>query len=399
MNIQLGKRGQLRRFALFIGVFAALITSAGIANYTLAQGTEPTPSAEGRLVSIHDRGEERIIVTKARTLRQALEAAQVDIAVGHDVVEPSLDTELVASKYNVNIYRARPVTVVDGLQRQKVTTAEQTTEGIARAAGVTLYKEDNVTIDTSRELLRDGAGMVMNVDRALPVFLTLYGAKTEVRTQEVTVGDLLKSLNVTIGASDFLSVPVSDVITSGMSIELWREGKQTVTVDEEVPYTTEKINDANREMGYREVQSAGENGSRSVTYEIEMKNGEEVARTEIASVTTKEPKKQVEIVGAKAKPVTGTCGEWMTAAGVPSSSSATYLIGRESGCNPNSVNRSSGACGIGQALPCSKMGPVNSDGTSSLSPVDQMRWMNNYVLNRYGSWEAAASHHQARGWY
>ena len=67
--------------------------------------------------------------------------------------------------------------------------------------------------------------------------------------------------------------------------------------------------------------------------------------------------------------------------------------------NPNAVNRSSGACGIGQALPCGKMGAVNSDGTSAVSPVGQMQWMHNYVIGRYGSWEAAAAHHNATGWY
>ena len=47
--------------------------------------------------------------------------------------------------------------------------------------------------------------------------------------------------------------------------------------------------------------------------------------------------------------VTGSCGEWMAAAGVTDPANAYTLIMRESGCNPNALNRSSGACGIPQA--------------------------------------------------
>ncbi|QWQ31258.1 G5 domain-containing protein [Candidatus Minimicrobia vallesae] len=88
-------------------------------------------------------------------------------------------------------------------------------------------------------------------------------------------------------------------IISGMKIELWRNGKQTITAEEDVKFEVEKVQDANRDSGYREVKQVGVNGKKNVTYEIEMKNGVEVSRKEIASVVTKEPKKQIEIVGAE----------------------------------------------------------------------------------------------------
>jgi hypothetical protein len=91
--------------------------------------------------------------------------------------------------------------------------------------------------------------------------------------------------------------------------------------------------------------------------------------------------------------VGGSCAEWMAAAGVSDPGIASILISHESGCNPNAVNPSSGACGIGQALPCSKMGCAMGDGYC------QMRWTNQYVLGRYGSWNAAWSFWQAHSWY
>ena len=31
--------------------------------------------------------------------------------------------------------------------------------------------------------------------------------------------------------------------------------------------------------------------------------------------------------------------------------------------------------------------------------VCQLRWMQSYVMGRYGSWEAARAHHDANNWY
>jgi hypothetical protein len=57
------------------------------------------------------------------------------------------------------------------------------------------------------------------------------------------------------------------------------------------------------------------------------------------------------------------------------------LWNRESGWNPNSVNKSSGACGIPQAYPCSKI--KKQQGSNDWKA--QIRWGINYVNARYGS--------------
>lgn len=278
-------------FMLFGGLF--------FVNRALAEDTKPVTRAGERLVTIYDRGVERTIVTKARTVREALKLARLSVDERQDVVEPGLDSEIVAERYNVNIFRARPVTIVDGGKRLRVTTAQQTPILIAKAAGLEIFNEDKTTVAKADNVAVDGADMVMRVERALAVNFILYGKTSTIRTHAKTVGELLKDKNITLKKDDTLSVDLSAKIMPGMKIELWRNGKQTVTVEEEVKFETEKIKDANRETSYREVKQAGENGKKNVTYEIEMKNGTEVSRKEIASVVTKESKKQVEIVGTK----------------------------------------------------------------------------------------------------
>lgn len=91
----------------------------------------------------------------------------------------------------------------------------------------------------------------------------------------------------------------------------------------------------------------------------------------------------------------GSPAEWMAAAGIAESDwgYVDYVVKKESGWNPNATNRSSGACGLVQAYPCSKV-PGNG-----YDPVDNLRWGNGYATGRYGSWAAAYDFWIRNNWW
>ena len=353
---------------------------------------DSTRGTDDHLVTIHDRGKEKSVISNKDSLGEVLKDAGV-VLDKNDIVEPGLDQKLVAESYQVNIYRARPVVIADGNHKLLVMSAYQTPKLIARHASVELHDEDAVSMRISDNFVRDGASEILTIDRAAAVQLVLYGKHETVYTQAKTVGEFLQSKNIKLSANDTTSLPREAAVVSGMSLEIWRNGKQTITEDQPVQFETEQIRDANQPVGYKKVQTPGKLGKKSVTYEVEMKNGKEVSRKEIQSVEVEKPSKQVEVVGANVANLGGTCSEWMAAAGITDMANASYLIQKESGCNPYAVNRSSGACGVGQALPCGKTGCAMGDGAC------QTKWMNSYVLGRYGSWAAAANHHRSYGWY
>lgn len=278
-------------------LLAAMVGFYVLSIHTAAAETQP--AAGERLITIHEGGQERVILTKATTLGKALEGANITLDP-KDLVEPGLDHELVASNYEVNIYRARPVTIVDGSVRQKVLSPYHTAAQIAKQAGIELYPEDDAIVDvhtgigTSQEV-----GLEMTVDRAVPFTFVLYGKTSTARTQATTVDAMLKEKGIKLEASDRVSVASSSVITPDLTVRVWREGKQTITVEEEVDFETETIKDADRPLSYKEVKTPGVKGSRNVTYEVTIQDGQEVNRTEIASLINKQPVKQVEVVGAK----------------------------------------------------------------------------------------------------
>ncbi len=70
---------------------------------------------------------------------------------------------------------------------------------------------------------------------------------------------------------------------------------------------------------------------------------------------------------------------------------------RESNWNHTAMNPSSGAYGIPQSLPGSKMASAGADWQTN--PATQIRWGLGYIQGRYGSPCGAWGHSQARGWY
>jgi len=73
------------------------------------------------------------------------------------------------------------------------------------------------------------------------------------------------------------------------------------------------------------------------------------------------------------------------------------LWNRESGWNPSAKNPSSGAYGIPQSLPASKMASEGDDYLTNYQT--QIRWGLKYISQRYGSPTGAWSHSEATGWY
>ena len=85
-------------------------------------------------------------------------------------------------------------------------------------------------------------------------------------------------------------------------------------------------------------------------------------------------------------------------AGAPTSSRASSsLWERESSWNYQAYNCRSGATGIPQSLPGSKMASVGADWQTNAAT--QIRWGLDYIAGSYGSPCGAWGHSQATNWY
>lgn len=73
------------------------------------------------------------------------------------------------------------------------------------------------------------------------------------------------------------------------------------------------------------------------------------------------------------------------------------IVEHESGWNVTATNSSSGAYGLVQALPGSKMASAGSDWKTNAAT--QIKWGLDYMNSRYGSPAAAWNFWQSNGWY
>lgn len=104
-------------------------------------------------------------------------------------------------------------------------------------------------------------------------------------------------------------------------------------------------------------------------------------------------KKAATRVAVVAAPIAGSHADWMREAGIAEADFGyvDYIVSHESGWGVTKSNYGgSGAYGLGQALPASKMARFGADYLTD--PVTQLKWANAYAVGSYGSWANAYAH-------
>lgn len=124
-----------------------------------------------------------------------------------------------------------------------------------------------------------------------------------------------------------------------------------------------------REERLKTEQLQSENESLKVN--LQAKKDAEQAAAQVAV----EPTRAAPVAAA----ITGDKSSWLASSGIPADQweYVDSIVTRESGWNPSAVNKSSGACGLGQQLPCGKWAGAWND------PVAALTAMNGYATGRY----------------
>lgn len=384
-------------------VFVGLFISGLILFVTMNATTKGAEDA--RIVNIYADEQQRTVTTRAKTVQELLSRLDVKLAP-EDIVEPHRDAPILENNTQINIYRARPVEVVDAGRIKILLTAQRAPRLVAHDAGIELYPEDKAAFGhVESNVLESSLKEQLIITRSVEVQLNLYGVVKKVRTTATTIGEVLneQGVNSTDGTVD--PAPNSPV-KAGQLISVNRFGIKTVTVTEPIPFGTDTVNDDTIKAGETQLKTAGANGEKATIYEIEEKDGVEVGRKEIQAIELKPAVNEVVLRGTKivapafnsSVTVSGDKAALMAAAGIAESDYGyvDYIVSKESGWRPGAAS-SSGAYGLCQALPGSKMASVNSDYLTN--PITQLIWCTGYATQRYGSWGGAYRAWMAQGWW
>ncbi|WP_159096392.1 G5 domain-containing protein [Miniimonas sp. S16] len=293
-------------------------------------------------------------------------------------------------------------------------------------AGEDLVHVTPVSRSQDRAALVDGNGVTFTV--------TVDGVATPLTTTADTLADALTDAGIVLGWDDQVSAPLTSAPPAGGEVTIGRGTTSYVTEQVVTPHATEERESSSLEQGKTRVLQAGVDGDARVTSRVRLVDGVEVGRETLLSITLTEPVTEIVEVGTKvtvaaAAPSTGGA---MDSDSAPSSSGASavapttsadpgsnraigkelmlaYGFGedqwgclenlwtRESGWNHLSSNKSSGAFGIPQALPGSKMASAGADWATN--PATQIQWGLGYIAGRYGTPCGAWSAFQSKGWY
>lgn len=357
------------------------------------------------IVNIYVDGEKQTVSTRAKTVGDLFKRLEIGL-IDEDIVEPSRDTLIIDDDTQVNVYRARPVSVIDGGRTITLLSAQRAPRLLAHEAGLKLLPEDEASLQSADENLLDNTSPEQVViKRSVPIQLNIFGVIRQYRTTADTVAEVLAENDIEVRENETIQPSNPNAkITAGMLISINAPGIKTVAVTEPVPFASETITDDNLEVGQRELRTTGQNGERAVIYEITEENGQEVSRREIQTILTRQPVNEVYARGTKPATlspnvsVSADKASLMASAGIAASDYpyVDYIISHESGWRPGAYNAGSGAYGLCQSLPASKMASAGADYLTN--PVTQLVWCNGYA-SRYGGWQGAYNAWLAQGWW
>ena len=128
------------------------------------------------------------------------------------------------------------------------------------------------------------------------------GRTQHLSTTDVTVAQLLRDLQLTVGSQDRLAPAGSAPVTPGLHIVLQRVRTRTLTVHRSIPFQVVRRQDSSMYSGNTHVDTAGRVGTRALTYEVVYIDGKRTARTLVHTSVVRAPVNEVERVGTKPHP-------------------------------------------------------------------------------------------------
>lgn len=251
------------------------------------------------MVSIYYDGTKKVFATEAPTVADAVALSGIEVAPD-DLLEPKGNTSITPTFFSINIYRARPVVIIDQGQEYKVNSAHRSPRLVAAAAGLETYPEDVFETNIISNIVSHKTiGEIITVDRAAKVSVTADGKTEQYRTQGTTIQDFFIEKAIALGAKDTVVPGVHSAISDGLSIKITRVKVADVTIVESLKRAVQSIKDPELEYAYRQTKQEGSDGRRTVTYRISYNDGREVGRQTLKVEGELAPVPKVIAVGSK----------------------------------------------------------------------------------------------------
>lgn len=403
------------------------LLAAGGTALTLALTGGAIAYSAHKTVTVHADGRTHNVSTFSGSVDDALAAAGVQVT-DHDLVVPAGQSSL-SDGTVITVKRAQALHVGG----EKVWTTQGTLSAAAAESGLENFA-------ATRSTSRDALTTLPLVAAGTPVTVVADGKEKQFTAE----GDL--DTAAVLAAAGVKASPIDHVLATpaeggAVKVSVVRVQRTINAEKAEVPFETVQEEDPELEEGTTEVRQAGQVGEKTKRTYSETRDGKAIVNVVLGEGVTKEPVKEIVAVGTKPKaeatptPAPSAATETETeqsaepetsaAPAAPAAPTGSYSGGdprgiaqsmlasygwgqgefgcldalweRESNWNPYAENPYSGAYGIPQSLPGSKMASAGADWMTN--PATQISWGLSYIAGRYGSPCAAWAHSESVGWY
>ncbi|MDU0968844.1 MAG: G5 domain-containing protein [Actinomycetaceae bacterium] len=385
---------------------------AGIGVVVAGAGGVAAFASPSHTVTLNVDGASRVVTVHAETVGDAL--ADAGIHAGSDDQLVPARTSQIGAHTTITLVHAQPAWVMPSGQ------------GTAKPMSVPGTSLDEQLLNVRQDIPQAALSVSRTPKSAttLPLVSDTQTVTVHVdgEAHQITAGAgatcqaVLEKAGLAAGPLDQVSVSLDG--QGNPSVTVNRISRQGVSEETEIPFETEEKQDDTLFEGQRIVDTEGVTGLKRTTYAVESDNGQESRRTVVKEEIVRQPVKAIVRVGTKPLPTSEAVSEPVVGhAAVPAGDAQQMALAilpefgfsadqfsclqtlwtRESGWSSTATNPSSGAYGIPQALPGSKMASVGADWRTN--PATQIRWGLGYIKGRYGTPCQALSSWNAKGWY
>ena len=234
--------------------------------------------------------------TFANTVREVLDRGEVALRAG-DVVRPSLDSDVVEGAV-IELHRAKPITLILNGQPSQVIVTGLTVGEVIRELNLRGGLGDFVGPARAERVT---SGMTLSYREAVAVSVAHDGVTDQVITNAATVRDVVTELGVALSPADKVLPALDAYPAAGIAIAVLRVGTRVETVTEPIPFRTVTVRDSKLARGRKQVRRDGQNGAQEVQYSSTYEDGRLVARKALSTKVLRQPVARVVAVGTGAR--------------------------------------------------------------------------------------------------
>lgn len=250
--------------------------------------------SQHKTITVDVDGQRSSLDTMTGDVQGAIEAAGFSVKE-RDVVAPALDAKI-SDGDTVTLRRAREVELqVDGQAKKVWTTALTVDEALAQWQ---LASDVHVSEPRTDRIPLDGTALQVLTPRDISI--ADGGAEpANTRAAAPTVGDLLAAKGVPLMQADSVVPAANTPVTQGLQIVVTRNRTENRVETVPVPAPENVVQDPQMKMSERVEESPGVAGVQDVTFAVNLVNGKEVGRNQIAAVVKTPPQPKTVRVGTK----------------------------------------------------------------------------------------------------